>query len=117
MSKGIRFLKRIKKRLRSKRVANNNDVIPFEEIEKEILSLPPEKMGPIFAHVHLVLGGNSVWFKHYKKLEMKVCNRIKKREEELRRVQNLFVAGDYVLVKSVGTENNNPSNEDHINKE
>lgn len=117
MSNSVRFLKLIRRHLKAKRLAKNKDMIPYDELEKEILSLPPEKMGPIFAHVHLVLGGNSVWFKHYKKLEMKVCNRIKKREEELRRLQHLFVAGDYVLVKSVGTEKNNSNNEDHINKE
>ena len=117
MKVGIRFLRRIKKRLRAKRLVKNKDMIPYDEIEKEILSLPPEKMGPIFAHVHLVLGGNFVWFKHYKKLEEKVCNRIRKREEELRRLQHFFVAGDYVLLKSVGTEKNNSNNEDYINKE
>ena len=36
MLKGIRFLKRIKKRLRSKRVAKNNDVIPIEVLEKKL---------------------------------------------------------------------------------
>lgn len=113
MTSNIRLLKHIKKRLGVQRLANNKDVIPYDELEKEILSLPPEKIGPIFAHIHLVLGGNSVWFKHYKKLEEKVCNRIRKREEELRRLQELIVNGDLVLLKNVGTENINYKTKDN----
>lgn len=101
-----RFLLHALKQIRVRKLAKNPDVIPYDELEKEILSLPPEKMGPIFAHIHLLLGGNSVWFRHYKRLERKVCHRMKKREEELRSMQ-LMVRGDYVLLKSVGTERNN----------
>ena len=109
-----RFFLQALKRLKAQRLVKHTDMIPYDELEKGILSLPPEKMGPIFAHIHLLLGGNSVWFRHYKRLEKKVSHKMKKREEELRSLQYLMVSGDYVLLKNVGTEKNNfLTNEDY----
>ena len=79
------------------------DVIPFIELEEELLELPPASVGSVFSILNDMLGGNEVWQKHFKSLRAKVRKREKEKDASAQpTVQGDYIAGNKVVDKEVG---------------
>lgn len=60
------------------------DAISIDEIEEELLAMSPDRAEKSFLLLHEMLGGNTVWHKHFKTIRAKVRGIITpERNEEL----------------------------------